>query len=254
MRTCFSILLLITFISVNSCQDPSALDATKNIKVIHDPNNLPAVFELEPGEINFGIIHPGKTYSKNFLISNISTKNVGIFSIKAMNYPAQFIFSASLPIELKPKGTQGHSQSVSVSFISDTPGNFTDVINWADYKNPQSKMIAKVASVWANDVKFVDTKVGEYDLKVLNIFNSSDAEATITEFELIDPDGVIILSPQFVLPTIIEANSSTRNIFLSFYSSDAKVFKAQIRIKVTYSGSGEHFTDEIIELEGRGIY
>ena len=245
---------MITLITVISCQDPSALDATKNIQVIHDPNNLPAVFELEPGEIDFGLIHPGKTYSKNFLISNISTKNVRINSIKAMNYPAQFIFSASLPIDLKPKGTQGHSKSVSLSFLSETPGNFSDMINWTDYKNPHTKMTAKVASVWANDVKFVDTKVGEYDLKVLNIVNSSDAEATITEFELIDPDGVIILSPPFTLPTVIEPNSSTRNIFLTFNSSDAKIFKAQIRIKVTYSGSGEHFTDEIIELEGRGIY
>jgi hypothetical protein len=254
MKTCFSILVLLILFSLISCQDPSGLDATKTIQVIHDPNNLPAVFELEPGEIDFGIIHPGKTYSKNFLISNISSKNVKINTIKAINFPVQFIFSTSLPIDLKPKGTQGHSQSVALSFISDKPGNFTDMIDWVDYKNPRTNLIAKVASVWAEDVKFVDTKVGEYDLKVLNIVNSSDAEATITEFELIDPEGVIILSPPFVLPTVIEPNSSSRNIFLTFNSSAAILFKAQIRIKVTYSGSVEHFTDEIIELEGRGIY
>lgn len=254
MKSGLTILLTFLFMSLIACQDPSGLDATKNIHVIYDPNNLPAVFELEPNEIDFELLHPGKTYTKNFIIRNISSKQVRINNIKANSYLDKYNFSTSLPIDLNPKGSTGHSISASVSFMSEKPGDYTDYINWVDYKNPHTKLIAKVASVWADDVKFIDTKVGEYDLKVLNIVNSSDVEATITEFELIDPDKVIILSPPLVVPTVIEPNSSSRNIFLTFNSSKAKVFKAQIRIKVSFSGSGEHYTDEIIELEGRGIY
>lgn len=237
-----------------SCQDPSGLDATRTKTVIFDPNNLPPVFSVTPEYIDFGILHPGKTYSKNFTLQNITNNEVRINNIRVNNFTANYLFNSGFPISLLKKGLENDSKTISASFLSQVPGKYDDNINWGEYKNPIMALSAKVASVWANDIKFDDTKVGSYNLKILNVINSSPSNAVITEFELTDPDGVMIISPPVSLPYNLAAYSQSENIFITFNSTGAKEFKAQIRMKVDYTGTGDNFTDEIIELVGKGIF
>jgi hypothetical protein len=238
-----------------SCQDPSALDADREIKVIFDPNNLPPEFMTDPALIDFGIVHPGKTYNKDFLIKNITDKNVEVKNISMKKFNAYYSFISGVPFILTPKGTSNFSRNVMLSFMSDSCGNFSDVIDWVDYKNPVTEIKAKVASVWADDIKFETTKIGSFDLKFLKFHNSSNVTATITEFEIIETDGVIINEPAFTPPVDIAPKSTTDDIILTFYpTGEAKEFKAQIKIKVKYSSDDEHFTDEEVLLEGRGIF
>ncbi|MBX3042279.1 MAG: hypothetical protein KIT33_08930 [Candidatus Kapabacteria bacterium] len=246
-----TILILVLFVS---CQDPSALDATKSITVIHDPNNLPALFEVEPVEIDFGLLHPGKSIIRNVLIRNISNQIVNINEVKGTKFSENYSFSNAQNVFLTPKNSIGDSHSFGIKFESDLPGNYDNLLDWGTYRNPQTKVWAKVASVWAEDVRFDVTSIGNYDLKVFQLINSSDSKATITEFELIDSDGVMINEPVFSVPAEIEPHSVSKNIFITFNPNEVKVFKAKIRIKVIYADSGEHYTDEIIELEGEGIY
>lgn len=243
--------LLILFIS--SCQDPSGLDASREISVIYDPNNQPPQFRVEPEEVDFGIIHPGKTYPKTVKITNITNKNVVIKSVKAKNFADNYLFSSTLPINLTPKGSATDESELNLSFMSMLPGDYSDQIDWVDYKNPQTKLIAKVASVWGSDLLFDDTKVGSLDLKVLNVINSSSSDATVTSFEIIDNDGAFIIEPPFSTPQTLQANSASRNIFVTFNPGSKKDFRAQIRITVEYGDSGSHFTDQVIELVGKGI-
>lgn len=247
------IIVFLSILLLNACQDPSGLDANREISVIYDPNNKPPQFRVEPEEVDFGLVHPGKTYQKTVKIINITNQVVPINSIAAKNYFDYYSFSADLPISLSPKGSANESSEITISFESSLPADYTDQINWVDYKNPRTKIIAKVASVWGNDLLFEDTKVGSFDLKVLNIINSSSVNATITSFEIIDNDNAFLIEPAFVTPQIIDANSSSRNIFVTFNPNGKKDFNAQIRITVDYGESGNHFTDQVIELNGKGV-
>jgi hypothetical protein len=65
-------IFLFILVLLSGCQDPSALETPKEIVVVYDPNNLPPVFVVEPLEIDFGIVHPDKIQSKNFLVRNIT--------------------------------------------------------------------------------------------------------------------------------------------------------------------------------------
>lgn len=247
-------IFLLILVLLSGCQDPSALDTAKEIVIVYDPNNLPPVFVVEPLEIDFGIVHPEKIHTKNFLVRNITKENVTLKTITTKIFSDKYQFLTPLPFTLTPKGTTGESHNIVVSFTSIIPGKFDDNIIWTDFKNPVTIIKAKVASVWADDIKFGITEVGNLDLKILNIFNSSNAGATVTEFEIIDPDGVILNEPAVITPLVIEPNSRTKDIYLTFNPGEAKDYKAQIRIKIEYAGTDEHYTDEIIELDGRGIF
>ncbi|MDT3739876.1 MAG: hypothetical protein RO257_10305 [Candidatus Kapabacteria bacterium] len=247
-------IFLFILVLLSGCQDPSALETPKEIVVVYDPNNLPPVFVVEPLEIDFGIVHPDKIHSKNFLVRNITDKNVTLKTITTKNFTENYQFVTQLPFTLTPKGTTGEFQNIVISFTSVKPGKFDDIINWTDFKNPVTNIKAKVASVWAGDIKFGITEVGNLDLKILNLINSSNVKATVKEFEIIDPDGVILNEPAVVTPLVIEPNSRTKDIYLTFNPGEAKDYKAQIRIKIEYAGTDEHYTDETIELDGRGIF
>jgi hypothetical protein len=246
------ILLTLLFL-FTSCKDPSVVDANREIIIIHDPNYLPPVLKITPEIIDFGIVHPGKTVSKEFLITNITDKPVVLDKIQAKNFLLNYTFNTLLPFTLEPQNNSGDKKSISFSFKSDETGKYDDKIDWGTYKNPVTIINAKVASVWAEDINFETTKVGSFDLKFLKIYNSSSVTATITEFTIVDEDGVIINEPSVELPLVIEPKSNTKDIILTFYPKDAKIFNPQIKIKVTYS-SGENFTDETINLVGRGSY
>ncbi len=245
-------IILISVILLSSCKDPSSLDATREKIKIYDPNDLPAVFKVIPDTIDLGIIHPGKLYSGNFSIENISNNIVKIESISATINKNQYLFGDNTIINLNKKGEQGASRIVNYSFISDKPGNFDDIINWDSYKNPKTPLITKVASVWAEDIQFNNTKVGEFDLKILKINNNSDVEVSITDFLISDPDGVIINEPQVSIPLIIKPNSVTSDIFLTFRPKDTKEYNSKITIKAIYPDNSKHYTDEIINIVGRG--
>lgn len=245
---------MIYALTMFSCQEPSTLDANKKITVVYDPNNQPSVFQVVPDEIDFKLVHPGKSYSKEIVIRNISNNSVVINSINAKKYKDNFLFYTSYPIELGAKSSNESEKMVELVFTSADHGEFVDIIEWSDYKNPQTIIKAQVASVWANDIKFTDTKIGNLDLKVLNIINSSNNDATITEFTLIDEDNVFIIEPEYTTPQIIPAKSSSKNIFITFNPNADKVFNSKIILKAKYEGTNTHFTDEIIELEGKGNY
>lgn len=251
MKYLILILILTLFYG---CQDPSSLDTQKDIKVIFDPNNLPPVFSVEPSVIDFGLIHPSKVYSKNIKIKNITSKLVSINSISVKNFTNLFSFETQ-PVLLAAKGASGDESNVNCIFTSSNPGKFDDEIIWSGYKNPQLKILSKVAAVWADDIVFGETIIGSYELKFLNIINSSNADVKITKFEIIDTSGVFINEPVVNIPFVINAKSSSNDIRISFNPKSANLFKGEIQIEAEYlNGSGEYFTDEIIILEGHGKY
>lgn len=253
MKTMIYIFFIILFIVNNACQDPSSLDANREISVVYDPNDLPAEFLINPQEIDFGIVHPNKSISKEFRINNITNHIITIEKMQAKNFYQNYSFSSFVPFSIEKKGNTNDNLNVIVSFKSDLSGNFDDKIDWGNYKNPITNLKVKVASVWADDINFETTKVGNFDLKFLKINNSSNFVATIDEFNIVDNDNVILIEPAVELPLTIPPNSSSQDIIITFYPKSAKTFNPYINIKASYS-SGDNYTDETISLYGRGIY
>ncbi len=253
MKQIIYILFIILFIFNNACKYPSSLDANREITVVYDPNDLPPVFLISPEEIDFGIVHPNKTISKEFRIYNITNHFITIEKMQAKNYLQNYSFNTFVPFSLEKSGNTNDNRNIIVSFKADVTGNFDDKIDWGIYKNPITNLKAKVASVWADDINFETTKVGSFDLKFLKINNTSNYVATIDEFNIVDSDNVILIEPAVELPITISPNSSSQDIIITFYPKSAKTFSPYIKIKASYSG-GDNYTDETIFLNCKGIY
>ncbi|MFA7627690.1 MAG: hypothetical protein WCZ17_11670 [Candidatus Kapaibacterium sp.] len=245
---CLSLMLLV------SCQDASMLDSTKEIIIIHDPNNLPPVFSVTPEEIDFKILHPGKTYSSNMTLKNISEGQVSLTDIYTDQYNENYSFDFTNPLVLEPQGSGGFAKTVNITFHADEPGNYDDIIRWSDYRNPKTPIKSKVASVWAEDISFGDVTVGDFGLKSIQIHNSSDIEAKIMNIEIFDPDSVILNAPPIETPFVISPKSNSGNIFFTFYPVHAKSYSIKVKLTVEYLSPGTYFTDDEIEITGNGKF
>lgn len=249
--------LLILSLIVIRCSDPLGVEAEREKIVKWDPDSLPPVFEIVPNIIDLGIILPDDSLNYQFYIKNITSHNDTIKSLTLKNNPDHAVFTLpQAPVILKPSSTEGDKVDISMNFHALSIGYFKDTILFEGYNNPKTIVKAELPAVFARDLDFQEKKLFIYSIGIFKIFNRSNVRVTITEFKINDSESIFTNVPTFETPYIINPNSASEDIKITFCPNRETTFVKDIRFKAVFDNPAANTQfpiDTVVVLKGRGI-
>lgn len=244
--------LLIIILFLVSCTDPSSVDADREKIVLDDPSKALPKFEIIPSTINFNEMLINSQQELQFKIKNLTAERISINDLRLKNFPNFAQFNYTTPIILEPKGDKQDNKDIIINFNAYQYGYFKDTLLFDNYKTPITGVISEIPALYTEDIYFDDTRISEFQLEIFNFKNISDKKVTITEFQLIDTNNVFLNEPSVSLPLIINSNSESDDLKLTFNPINSISYQAEIRIKATFEGANYPYR-KVIKIFGKGI-
>jgi len=250
-KNCLYIFFIL--LTAYACSDPASVDADREKKIIYDPNNSPALFEVEPNELDFGSLVKGNSKIIQFKIKNITDKQIKIDNLSLKNHSWLATFSNyNSPVYLSPMGSSSDFVTLEAELTADEVGYFSDTLIFQGHTNPKCVAKAEIPALYAEDVDFNTLNTSEFALRIFQFINLSSYDAVISEFELIDTNGVFFNEPKIQLPLTINPNSKSIDIKLTFNPNRKFEFNAEIKFKATFKDAVLPYKGTI-KIKGKGI-
>lgn len=246
------LLFLLILVLSWSCTDPASVDADREKIVIDDPSKYPAKYEINPNILDFGELLINSEKNIQFNIKNLTNDILTLNNFSLKNNSSNAVFIRSQPLILQANGSELDNQDVSLNLTARNYGYLKDTLLIDNFKNPLIEVRAEIPALFTNDINFADTKISEFRLAIFNFKNISNTRAVISEFELLDSNNVFLIEPKIELPIIVEPNSESVDIKLTFNPVSPKVYIAEIRIKATFDGVDYPYK-KVVKLSGFGI-
>lgn len=231
---------------LQSCNSPLDVDVIRQRDTLNDPNNLPAVIEINPQIIDLSYIYLSDSVTHSIKIKNITENKLTIKSIM-INDNQISLQPEFQSFDLDTKNQSNSIKELLLSFLAKRLGKFNDTIKFNDYKKPYLIIKSIVPTVYGRDVEFDNTLVNNFNGKVLRIYNDGNEKVNITGFEIIDENGVFFNQPKISIPFDIPAKSY-ESIILSFNPNKVMNFQGIVKLKCNATG----FIDDTIKLAGKG--
>jgi len=216
-----------------SCTSPTDVQANrvveKDVDFTNEQNTN--VLTTDLAEINFNDVSYQSSQGRYFSLINTSSKAISIDKIEFSKYKDMFsVTNVSFPFILEPKDKDSSHREILVTFNAKVVGEFIDTLKINNLSSPKLKLIAAVPVVDATDSDFGYHTVKQSKVKPpVYIFNNSNMDAVVTDYKLIDPEGVFEVLTK--IPVTI-APHGQQTIIIKFTPKEAKPYNARIEFKI----------------------
>ncbi len=240
-----------TLLGLLSCSSPSDVEANRRTTVTNPPFDASLFLEVNRDHSDFGAVHRNSHRTLRLELSNNSTEEsitIDRLEFSSNKFSLKLADNRSLPVSLTPKGSPGSVLLVDITFRpGGLFGDFVDALKVNGFSRAIASVHGLSPMILIEDIDFGEVPLRNKDWSFARIENLTTKSATVHEWRLTNPNGVLIAEIPDTVFTVDAGSSFT--FIMRYEPRSLKKLEAQVEFSI----SGVEFVDSLCLMKGEGI-